>query len=213
MATLRQQRLAVVRQLEETSREAKRVRRNNANALRRNSALTPARVSLGPRKQLLRMLRVCQGDYGAAVTCIDHASHPPAWAGLPQEQKQELLQAIEAQHHAAEVDEWSSPTIAANTHALRYLWRLRAEHGAALWVEHINRTRGVAPSSARVFEQFRRHAQGAPPGVREHLLRPRTANAKRKWAGRWRHTWKGQLGTLAFGDVDDPVHFQAKAFS
>ena len=211
MAALREEHLAVVRQLQEARREAQRLRRNYANALRRSRALTLAGLSLYQRRQLLRMLRITRGDYEATVTCIDHASHPPPWSALPFEQKVELLRDLATRYTAETVSAVSNPWNPDNRRDLRYLWNLWAEFRVAEWVRDTNQSRGVAPSSARVYEKLLEQAGAAPPKLKRHLLRQRTANAKRKWAGRWRQTWSGKLGTLAVGDVDDPATFQEKA--
>ena len=210
MSALREEILAVSGELQENRREARRAKRRYAHALRR-SALTLSGLSVVHRRQLLRMLRISQGDYDATVTCIDHASRRPPWSGLSFDLKRRLLQDVEAQHSAAEISVVSDPRLPANRRALRYLWNLWAEYRVAEWVRDTNQRRGVAPSSARVYEELLRQAEAAPPVLRGHLQRARTRNAKRKWAGRWRKTWSGKLGTLAIGDVDDPAQFQEKA--
>ena len=78
---------AVDRQFQEARREAKRARRSYADALRRSNALTLAGLSLGHRRQLLRMLRISEGNCDATVTCIHHASNPPPWSGMSSAQK------------------------------------------------------------------------------------------------------------------------------
>ena len=208
---MREEHLAVTRQLQENSREAKRARRAYAYALRRSRALTAATLTEGHQRQLLRMLRITQGDYDATVTCIEHASHPPPWMALSFEQKRELLRDLEALHTAEQIDGWTNPLTAANQASLCYLWNLWAEYRVAEWVRDTNRGRGVAPSSARVYQELLQQARVAPITLRGTLLRARTRNAKRKWAGRWRRTWSGKLGTIALGEVDDPAQFQDKA--
>ena len=96
---------------------------------------------------------------------------------------------------------------------MRYLWNLWAEYRVAAWVRHTNQSRGVAPSSARVYEKLLEEVSAAPRKLHPHLLRRRSTNAQRKWAGRWRDTWSGKLGTLAVGEVEEPDQFQVKAHS
>ena len=118
--------MASIRHLQEHACEANRAMGACAYALRRSSAFTPAGLSRCNRRQLIRLLRISPGGYGATVKCKYHASHPPAWSGLSFDQKRQLLQDAEAQYTAAQVDLWPNPEIAANTRALRYLWRLLA---------------------------------------------------------------------------------------
>ena len=212
MNPLQVQREELAKALQEMRREEQHAKRNERNALKRGRALTPAMLSQGHRRQLLRMLYIAELDFDATVTCISHASQPPAWSGLGPAQRRELLEGVMAQHTEVEVAAWADPANAANRRALLYLWNLWAEYRAAEWVQDKNRTRGVAPSSERVLAEVRAHLRAAPAALRPHLLRGRSINAKRKWMQRWRKTWGGSMGTLAVGDVDEPAVLQNKDF-
>ena len=86
MEALREERAAVLRQIQEARREANRAGREHAIAMRRSGRLTVLGLELGQRRQLLRMLWISQGDYDAAVTCIDHGSPPQGWSDLSLDQ-------------------------------------------------------------------------------------------------------------------------------
>ena len=205
MEGLQEQRRQVLRQLAEARRDAQRARRAYRDAVRRTRAITPADLTLGHRKQLLRMLHIARGDYDAAVACVDHASHPPPWRRCSPAEKRQLLQDVETHHTAAEVAAWADPWNAGNRHALLYLWNLWCESLVAEWVRERNQSRGVAPSTERVLEELRLHAATAPIALREHLARERSVSARKCWGFRWRNTWGGKMGTLPLGDVDDPA--------
>ena len=111
MQALREEHEAVLRQIQEARREAKRARREHAHALRRSSALTLLGLSLGQRRQLLRLLWISQGDYEATVTCIDHGSPPQGWSDLSLDQTRRFLQDLEPQQSETEAVVWSNPLI------------------------------------------------------------------------------------------------------
>ena len=188
-----------------------RARRSIRREARRRSALTLDKLTRGHRKQLLRMLHITGSDRDTTITCIDRASHPPAWTELSVGERKELLSDLAAAHSAAEVHSWTNAMDPANRRALLYLWNLWGEHRVAEWVRDKNITRGVAPSSARVYAELQHQLITAPLILRGHLRRARSVNAKRKWAQRWRRNWGGVMGTLALGDVDDPYVLLTKA--
>ena len=213
MNPLEVQREQVAQQLQELRRQEQRAKRNQRKAVNRGRPLTSARLSQAHCRQLLRMLYIAELDIDATVTCISHAAHPPPWSGWDHAQRRELLEGVMAQRTVVEVAAWADPANAANRRALLYLWNLWAEYRAAEWVQETNRTRGVAPSSERVLAEVRAHLRTAPAALRHHLLRGRSINAKRKWMQRWRKTWRGSMGTLAVGEVDEPAVLQNKDFS
>ena len=211
MEDLHRRQQAVRGELQENRREMRRARRTIRREARRRSTLTLEKLTPGHRKQLLRMLHITGSDRDRTIACIDRASHPPAWGDLSVGERKELLSDLAAAHSAAEVHAWTNAMDPANTRALLYLWNLWAEHRVAEWVREKNSTRGVAPSSARVYEELQHQLITAPLTLRMHLRRVRTVNAKRKWAQRWRRNWGAVMGTLALGDVDDPYVLLTKA--
>ena len=99
----------------------------------------------------------------------------PIGGGLPNcpaARRRQLLQDVEAQYSAAQVDVWTNPGVAANTRALRHLWKLWAEYRVAGWVRDTNKERGVARSAARVHDEDGRFVR-AP--LQAHLP-PRQGN-------------------------------------
>ncbi len=186
-------------------------RRTVGRQQRRRHALTVEKLTAGHRKQLLRMLRIADSDPDTTITCIDRASHPPAWSDLSLEDRKQLLSDLEGEHSAAEVDAWTNALEPDNRPALLYLWNLWAEFRVAEWVRDKNQARGVAPSSSRVYAELQHQLWTAPLVLQGHLGRDRSVNAKRKWAQRWRTKWGGVMGTLALGDVDDPDVLLVKA--
>ncbi len=201
----------IIRELHDLRREEQKARRAYRQDMLRSRAVTAGRLTEWHRQQLLRLLSIADCAVDVAIACVDHASHPPPWAGLSLMEKRTVMNDVVLMHTAAEVTAWTDATNVGNQRALLPLWTLWAEYQVAEWVRHVNQARGVAPSSALVYERLQEHLAAAPPSLSAQLLRARSLNARRHWAMRWRKRWGGAMGTLALGDVDDPGVVQNKA--
>lgn len=161
----------------------------------------------------MRMLWIADSDLELAVLRLDHARNPPPWTALTTLEKMELLNDVLLQVDAVDVDAWTDTSQAQHLAPMSHLWKLLTECRVAKWVTDINRSRGVAPSSSLVYDQWMRFAEGLPQHIKLRLLRLRSSNARKLWAVRWRRRWGGAMGTLPLADVDDADVFLHKARS
>ena len=115
----------------------------------------------------------------------------------------ELLNDVLLQVDAVDVEAWTDTSQAQHLAPMSHLWKLLTECRVAKWVTDINRSRGVAPSSSLVYDQWMRFAEGLPPIIKLRLVRLRSSNARKLWAVRWRRRWGVGKESFPMADVDD----------
>ncbi len=109
------------------------------------------------------------------------------------------------------METWADLMVEENRGRRALLWEVWAEYETCQWVEHVDMTKGVGPSSVMVHAYFASRLRAAPGLVQERVLPYRTRNAKLLWAVRWRRRWHATIGRLPLGDVDPPETLLQKA--
>ena len=198
-------------QLRTARAKEKQAKRRWRGRQQRQSGPTAASLKSSARKQMMRVFWLADSNLDVTVVCLDHLRHPPPWRECTVLEKTLLLNDVVMHADLDEVESWVDPTVHHKRDGLAQVWIVLIERRTAQWVTRVNRNKGVAPSSQLVYARTWNGLCMAPFQLHPLLLWPRSMNAGRLWAVRWRRRWGATMGSLPLGDVDAPADLLEKA--
>ena len=160
---------------------------------------------------ILCALEIVRWSFVDALAVVGQARSPPDWQGLDNATRVRVLEDLALRHDNDEVARWMDDNNPVNHARLKELWVRYSEFCTAKWVQTVNEEKGVAPSSLKVCQQYRKFLADAPAGLGLLALECDSLASQRNWAVRWRRRWGAGLGALPVGDVDPVVTLTQKA--